>query len=127
LAGYLAVNPYPWNICNPDTDVYPPLEINDSIGTHEIDVNNLVPGSNTRKVSGLILDKSNPWNRKIKVIAYDSEGGVIGETIETSDSTNRYGYYKFDKLLNIDHIKFYDENNSEVVLFNPKVIFFGKI
>lgn len=125
--GCLAVNPYPWIICNPDTDFYPPLEINDSIGTHEIDVNNLVPGSNTRKVSGLLLDKSNPWNRKIKVIAYDSEGGVIGETIETSDSTDRYGYYKFDKLLNIDHIKFYDENNSEVVLFNPKVIFFGKI
>lgn len=121
--GCTTINPYPWIVCQPGTSTFQTLEINKDAEVQKVDLATEIPDSKSWVVNGLIIDKNNPWNKKIKIVLYDNENRKIAESIENTEATKRYGYFTFRQSLSVNHLGFYDENDNEITLLNPKLTF----
>lgn len=123
--GCVPVNPNPWMICKEGTKYFAPVAVVDEDPVLSVDVAESNPESLNWKETGLVLDKKNPWNQKLKLVLYNQNFKKIGESVETSNPTYRYGYFKFDKELNVSRVEFYTERGQPVSLTNPILTFFG--
>lgn len=123
--GCAPINPYPWILCNDMSIQSPPIEATDTSLINQFDIVKYKPESKTLKVKGFIMDKGSPFNEKIIAIAYDSEGNEIGNSLELTESFEKYGYFIFGKEVTISKIVFYNEKYTPILLKQPKIYFFG--
>ncbi|NOU87924.1 hypothetical protein GC102_19440 [Paenibacillus sp. LMG 31460] len=124
--GCLPVNPYPWIICKDNNRIlFNSSKLASNQLINQIDIETLNPESKNWKVIGFLLDKGSIFNKRIKVIAYDSTGNEIANTIEKTEGYNKYGYFLFDKKQPISKITFFYEDNSTLFLKEPSIMIFG--